>query len=175
MSQPFIAEVKIFAGNYAPRGYAFCNGQLLPIAQNSALFSLIGTTYGGDGRSTLGLPDLRGRAAMHPGNGPGLTPRRLGERGGQETVPLSSGQLPAHNHTANVTLTPGNQDDPQADAYLAGGATAATHLYAPAGTALNGKMAPLPSFGGSQPHNNLQPFLTMNFIIALVGVYPSRG
>ena len=98
MSEPFIAEIRIFAGNFAPRGWAFCNGQLLPIAQNTALFSLTGTTYGGDGRSTFGLPDLRGRAPLHPGRGPGLTDRRLGEKGGAATVTLTEAQMPAHGH-----------------------------------------------------------------------------
>ena len=103
MSEPFIAEVRIFAGNFAPRGWAFCNGQLLPIAQNTALFSLLGTVYGGDGRTTVGLPDLQGRAAMHPGRGPGLTPRVLGQKLGAETVALSSDQLGTHNHGGQGT------------------------------------------------------------------------
>ena len=177
MSEPFIAEIRIFAGNFAPRGWAFCNGQLLPIAQNTALFSLIGTTYGGDGRTTTALPNLQGRAPMHPGRGPGLTDRRLGERGGVENVTLNEAQMPNHNHTASTTLTPGNEDDPQADAMLAGGQTAATHLYAPASTAFSGKLAAqaMPAVGGSQPHNNMQPFLTLNYIIALQGLYPSRS
>ena len=100
MSEPFLAEIRIFAGNFAPRNWAFCNGQLLPIAQNTALFSLIGTTYGGDGRTTTALPNLQGRAPMHPGNGPGLTPRRLGESGGTETITLTESQMPNHQHSA---------------------------------------------------------------------------
>ena len=105
MSEPFIAEIRIFAGNFAPRGWSFCDGQLLPISQNTALFSLIGTTYGGDGRSTTALPNLEGRAPMHPGRGPGLTARRLGQTVGTETVPLSEAQIPRHTHTLRGTTT----------------------------------------------------------------------
>lgn len=179
MSEPFIAEIRIFAGNFAPRNWAFCDGQLLPISQNTALFSLIGTTYGGDGRTTTALPNLEGRAAMHPGRGPGLTSRRLGEKGGVEKVTLTTTQMPSHNHTASTTLTPGNEDDPQSDALLAGGQAAATKLYSPSGTPLDGKLAAaaLPPFGAAAPqaHNNMQPYLTMNFIIALQGLFPSRS
>ncbi len=106
MSEPFIAEIKIFAGNFAPRGWAFCNGQLLPISQNTALFSLVGTTYGGDGRTTMGLPDLQGRTPMHPGRGPGLTSRRLGERGGSTTVTLNEAQMASHKHTLQAIKAP---------------------------------------------------------------------
>ena len=177
MSEPFIAEIRIFAGNCAPRGWAFCNGQLLPIAQNTALFSLIGTTYGGDGRTTTALPNLQGRAPMHPGHGPGLSVRRLGERGGDETAALSEAQMPNHTHSANVTPQSGDQGDPSPGAYLAGGSTPATTVYGDGSATLDGALAPgaLPLAGGGQPHNNLQPFLTMNFIIALVGLFPSRG
>jgi len=172
MSEPFVAEIRIFAGNFAPRGWAFCNGQLLPISQNTALFSLIGTTYGGDGRTTTALPDLQGRAPMHPGRGPGLTARRLGERGGVETVTLSEAQMPNHNHTVEGSVRTGNQDDPNGQYPAIGvGATlwgAASNLVAMASQAL-------PDTGGSQAHNNMQPYLTMNFIIALVGLYPSRS
>jgi microcystin-dependent protein len=179
MADPFIAEIKIFAGNFAPRGWAFCDGQLLPISQNTALFALIGTTYGGDGRTTTGLPNLQGRAAMQPRTGPGLTTRRLGERRGAEKETLTTAQMPTHNHTASTTLAPGNEDDPQGDALLAGGQTAATKLYSPAGTALGGKMAAqaLPEFGAASPqaHDNMQPYLTLNFIIALIGTFPSRS
>lgn len=170
MSEPFIAEVRIFAGNFAPRGWALCNGQLLPIAQNTALFSLVGTTYGGDGRSTFGLPNLQGRAAMHPGNGPGLTPRRLGETGGSATVTLTADQIPAHNHAlhgygnaaaANPTNTRGLGNAPM------------YHAPAPNQGALAGQA--IGASGGGQPHNNRQPYLGLNFIIALQGIYPSRS
>jgi microcystin-dependent protein len=177
MSDPFIAEIRIFAGNFAPRGWAFCDGQLLQIAQNTAVFAIVGTIYGGDGRTTLGLPNLKGRAPMHPGNGPGLTPRRIGNVGGIETVPLTVNQIPNHTHTAQVTSQPGNEEDPRNDAVLGAGPTAASLLYAPSGTALDGTMdaAALPNYGVGQEHNNMQPFLTLNFIFALQGLFPSRS
>ena len=171
MSEPFIAEIRIFAGNFAPRGWAFCNGQLLPIAQNTALFSLIGTTYGGDGRTTTALPNLQGQAPMHAGNGPGLTSRRLGERGGSETVTLPEVSIPNHTHdmrasTENADLqSPGNNDRALARAVVYHAPTNLTPMASPA----------LPSAGGNQSHNNMQPYLTMNYIIALVGLYPSRS
>lgn len=170
MSEPFVAEIRIFAGNFAPRGWAFCNGQLLPIAQNTALFSLIGTTYGGDGRTTTALPNMAGRAPMHPGRGPGLTARRLGERGGVESVTVTEAQMPQHSHTMGGVAEIANQRV-IGNNFLAAG----NDMYtAPQNL---GSMDPrtLPDTGGSQPHNNLQPFLTMNFIIALVGLFPSRG
>lgn len=170
MSEPFVAEIRIFAGNFAPRGWAFCNGQLLPVSQNTALFSLIGTTYGGDGRSTTALPDLQGRAPMHPGRGPGLTARRLGQRGGTETVTLSEAQLPNHSHSMEVSVEDGERRDPSGSYFGRGNA-----IYAnPSNTASMASQS-LPNTGGSQAHNNLQPYLAMNFIIALVGLYPSRS
>ncbi|MGD2115232.1 MAG: tail fiber protein [Acidobacteriota bacterium] len=173
MSEPFVAEIRIFAGNFAPRGWAFCNGQLLPIAQNTALFSLIGTTYGGDGRTTTALPNLEGRAPMQPGRGPGLTDRRLGQRGGVETVTLSEAQMPNHSHIVMASGEDADDDDPN-DHVTA--TTVGVRLY-------NQSSNPLVSFasqalvgaGGSQAHNNMQPYLTMNYIIALVGLYPSRS
>lgn len=173
MSEPFIAEIRIFAGNFAPRGWAFCNGQLLPISQNTALFSLIGTTYGGDGRTTTALPNLEGRAPMHPGRGPGLTSRRLGEKGGVEDVTLSEAEMPSHKHTTRGVSSPANQRNPSAHMAAAGGGRG-TNFYA-AATSTTGAMRSLGNAGGSQAHNNMQPFLTMNFIIALVGLYPSRS
>lgn len=174
MSEPFIAEIRIFAGNFAPRGWAFCDGQLLPVAQNTALFSIIGTTYGGDGRTTTALPNMQGRAPMHPGRGPGLTARRLGQRGGVETVTLTEAQMPNHTHNLGVVPVPANQDD--ASSAVTMSRTVGANLFAPSSSSLE-PMADqmLPSTGGSQAHNNLQPFLTMNFIIALAGLYPSRG
>jgi microcystin-dependent protein len=172
MSEPFVAEIKIWAGNFAPRGYAFCNGQLLPIAQNTALFSLIGTTYGGDGRTTTGLPNLQGRAPMHPGNGPGLTSRRLGQKGGSETITLSVVQMPNHTHTLRATVSRGSASQPQGNAFNRSVGDTAYHTP----TNLTGmSTAMAASNGGSQAHNNMQPFLTLSFIIALVGLYPSRS
>ena len=176
MSQPFIAEIKIFAGNFAPRGYAFCNGQLLPIAQNTALFSLIGTTYGGDGRTTTALPNLEGRAPMHPGRGPGLTSRRLGQDGGVETVTLSETQMPSHTH--QLTGDSGDTDEEgetnPAD-QRTGKPDASDRIYGGATNLVDMATEALQNTGGSGLHNNVQPFLTMNFIIALVGLYPSRS
>lgn len=174
MSDPFIAEVRIFAGNFAPRGWAFCDGQLLQIAQNTALFSLVGTTYGGDGRTTLGLPNLQDRAPMHPGNGPGLTSRRLGERSGVETVTLSQAQTPQHNHTLQASPSPGSTFTPDNTTALA--RSVGGNAYGPANNlvAMNaGSVTPFT--GQAQAHNNVQPFLTLNFIIALTGTFPSRN
>ncbi len=173
MSEPFIAEIRIFAGNFAPRGWAFCDGQLLPIAQNTALFSLIGTIYGGDGRSTTALPNLQGRAPMHPGRGPGLTSRRLGERGGVEDVTLSEAQMPNHTHTMGVVPVPGNQDDASASETLSRAVGA--NLFHTSANLVAMANETLPIVGGSQAHNNMQPFLTINFIIALQGLFPSRS
>lgn len=171
MSEPFIAEIRIFASNFAPRGWAECDGQTLPIAQNTALFSILGTTYGGDGRSTLGLPDLRGRAPMHPGRGPGLTSRRLGERGGASAVALTSSDLPVHDHGVLASSDTSNTGSP-VDAAL-GNATA-FNRYGPANDLEDMNAAVLANTGGAG-HNNLQPFLVVTFIIALVGLFPSRN
>jgi len=182
MSEPFVAEIKIFAGNFAPRGWAFCNGQLLPIAQNTALFSLIGTTYGGDGRTTTALPDLQGRAPMHPGSGPGLTSRSLGERRGEEQLTLTTAHMPAHSHGMVGTVSPSTTYAPGGDA-----ASASSLSRSVGGNAFdNTATAPdsslhettLDKFGNSgtpDALSNLQPYLTLNFIIALVGLYPSRS
>jgi len=176
MSEPFIAEIRIFAGNFAPRNWAFCNGQLLPIAQNTALFSLIGTTYGGDGRTTTALPNLQGRAPMHPGRGPGLTSRRLGERSGVETVTLSAAQMPQHNHSLNMSSDATDEEGTSnPDSALTGETDASDRIYGPPSSLSPMDAQALASVGGGQAHNNMQPFLTMNFIIALQGLYPSRS
>ena len=173
MSEPFVGEVRMFAGNFAPRGWAFCDGQLLAVSQNDALFSLLGTIYGGDGRTTFGLPDLRGRIPIHAGQGPGLSERRLGAKGGSEQETLTVNQLPSHSHEMQGVSSNGSVPNPQ-DAHLATNTTA--DIYAPAET-LDTTMASsaMSNVGGSRAHTNLQPFLCVNFIIALFGIYPSRS
>lgn len=173
MSEPFIAEVRIFAGNFAPRGWAFCDGQLLPVAQNTALFSLIGTTYGGDGRTTTALPNLQGRAPMHPGRGPGLTSRRLGEKVGSEMVSLSEAQMPNHTHTMRANNGPSTTPLPATNTSL--GRTVPTAYHTVDNSLVDLNTQTLPTTGGSQAHNNMQPYLALNFIIALQGLYPSRS
>lgn len=173
MADPFVAEIRLYPFNFAPRGWAFCDGQLLPLSQNTALFSLLGTTYGGDGRSNFALPNLMGRAAMHPGQGPGLSLRDLGETGGSDTVTLLSSAMPAHTHALVVSNEIGE------DRKAAGEAVARSTggpLYGPV-PANPVALAPeaLPPAGGGLPHNNLMPYLTLNFCIALQGVYPPRG
>ena len=173
MADPFVAEIRIFPFNFAPKGWAWCDGQLLPLSQNTALFSLLGTTYGGDGKSTFALPDLEGRAPMHPGQGPGLSLHDLGETGGSETVTLLESEIPAHSHVLRALSEPGDLADP----------TGRILARAPTGnpyqttTSPNVPMAPeaLAPAGGDQPHNNMQPYLTFYFNIALQGVFPPRG
>ncbi len=174
MSEPFIAEIRIFAGNFAPRNWAFCNGQLLPIQQNTALFSLVGTTYGGDGRTNFGLPNLQGRAPMHPGDGPGLTRRRLGQTGGVEAVALTEAQMPSHAHQAQGSLSTADERVPSDSTLL--GSTPRQYTYGNSSEGNDTDMAPdsLGTTGGGQPHTNMQPCLAINFIIALLGIYPER-
>jgi len=173
MADPFLAEVRIFAGSFAPAGWAFCNGQILPIAQNTALFSLIGTTYGGNGVSTFALPDLRGRAPIQQGQGPGLSPHDLGEMGGVESVPLLATEMPVHAHT--VSASPGNGvSDAPAGRYL-GRAPAAIPQYGavPGDTTL--AATAVGTVGGGAGHNNMQPYIAVNYIIALQGIFPPRS
>lgn len=171
MADPFVAEIRMFSGNFAPRGWALCNGQLLPIAQNTALFSLLGTTYGGDGKSTFGLPNLQSRIPLGAGNGPGLTPRVLGEMGGEAQVTLAANELAAHSHPVDAIGT-ASSGTPSASAIYA--QSSAGNIYGlpthPVAMAANAVGAS----GGSQPHNNLQPYLVVNFIIALQGIFPPR-
>lgn len=171
--EPFIGEIVLFAGNFAPRGWALCDGQLLPISQYQALFSILGTQFGGDGRSYFALPDLRGRAPIHAGNGPGLTNRNIGAKGGTETVTLNTTQIPSHNHTAYAADAFPDQTSPQ-NMMLA--KKNRTHQYhAPTSTNLTMNQQTIGNTGGSQAHNNMPPFLTINYIIALQGVFPSRN
>ena len=179
MSDPFIAEIIMFGGNFAPRGWAFCDGQLLSISQNTALFSILGTTYGGDGRTTFGLPDLRGRVAMHPGSGPGLSTRRLGEKSGVETVILNANQMPSHTHAATAVA---NGTDTQGNSGFVGGRTwshVGANLYVDATPDVvmhaGNVTVTNANTGGNQSHTNIQPYLCVNFIIALQGVFPSRN
>lgn len=175
MSEPFIAEIRIFAGTFAPRGWAFCNGQLLPISQNTALFSLIGTTYGGDGRTTTALPDLEGRAPMHPGRGPGLTDRSLGQQGGVESVTLTESQMPNHSHTLSAANSPFGGVQAPANNRSYNRSAGANAYRSSASNPVPLSDQALPAAGASQDHNNLQPHLVMNFIIALQGLFPSRS
>lgn len=175
MADPFVAEIRIFPFNFPPTGWAFCNGQLLPLSQNTALFSLLGTVYGGDGKSTFALPNLDGCAPMHPGQGPGLSLHDLGESSGSETVTLLEAETPAHTHALMATVEDGTQGT------LTPGVTIATsvggQLYQTTTNASLGQMnmAQLQPAGGSLPHNNLMPYLTLNFCIALQGVFPPRS
>jgi len=175
MADPFVAEVRILPTNFAPTGWAFCDGQLLPISQNTALFSLLGTTYGGDGKSTFALPDLQGRAPMHPGQGAGLSNHDLGETAGSEISTLLESEIPAHAHAIRADAAdPADVQAPSPAVVLArsqGGnayQTSTASLVSLAATSLG-------TAGGGQPHNNMQPYLTLNFCIALQGVFPPRS
>lgn len=174
MSEPLIGEIKIFSGNFAPQGWAFCNGQILQISQHQALFSILGTIYGGDGRTTFALPNLQGRIAVHTGTGDGLTFRRQGQPGGEERTVLTTTQLPSHKHTlTQVSDAPATQRSTLGstlaqhrgdNAYKSNNITGAAHVDT---------ITDAP--GGGQPHNNMQPSLALNYIIALTGIYPSRN
>jgi microcystin-dependent protein len=179
MNEPYIGGIVLFAGNFAPRGWALCNGQLLSISQNTALFSILGTTYGGDGVQTFALPNLQGRVAIHPGNGAGLSPYVLGQTAGNESVTLLTTQIPSHNHLVNGTgaaparggANPiGNY--PAAVTVASGAVPDIYASTAPTGT-MNGNMITLT--GGNQPHSNIQPYQCVNYIIALQGIFPSRN
>lgn len=171
MSEPFVGEIRMFAGNFAPRGWAFCDGQLLAVSQNDALFSLLGTIYGGDGRTTFGLPDMRGRLPIHAGTGPGLSPRRLGAKGGEEKVTLTVNQMPSHTHPLQASRDPATNPNPEGNTVgevLTGDPFIEDQAFDPmASTSIT-------NVGGSRSHTNLMPFLCVHFIISLVGIYPSR-
>lgn len=174
MSEPFVGEIRMFAGNFAPLGWAFCDGQLLATAQNDALFSLLGTKYGGDGLTTFRLPDLRGRAPIASGTGPGLSPRAEGQNGGWENVSLNGSNLPAHTHSLGSANTPGISSTPTG--VLARDATG-SNIYSTqlTGTTAELSAAMVAATGGSRSHPNMMPYLCINFIIALFGIYPSRN
>ena len=174
MSEPFVGEIRMFAGNFAPQGWAFCDGQLLAVSQNDALFSLLGTIYGGDGRTTFGLPDMRGRLPMHAGTGPGLSPRRLGAKFGAENVTLTVNQMPSHTHSVGGNNVAGSSSSPSG--YFAKDVSN-SNLYinslSSTRTSMSSNM--ITNSGGSGSHTNLMPYLCVNFIIALYGIYPSRN
>jgi len=172
MSDPYIGEIRSFGFNFAPRGWAQCNGQLLPIAQNAALFSILGTTYGGDGRTSFALPNLSGSVAMGVGQGSGLSLRSLGETGGSDSVTLTQGEMPAHSHAANANPGNGNQPGPAGNFWAQD--LSGSKAYDDSGAVAMSAGA-IGAAGGNQPHANLQPFQVLNFCIALQGLYPPRG
>ena len=174
MSDPFVAEIRIFPFNFPPKGWAFCDGQLMPISQNTALFSLLGTTYGGDGKSTFALPDLQGSAPMQPGQGQGLSLRDLGEMSGVESITLLVSEIPVHTHSLMAFIDPATVQIPLANqSCLTRSSGGNAYSTSTAGLVT---MAPqsLSLAGGGLPHNNMQPYLTLNFCIALQGVFPQR-
>jgi microcystin-dependent protein len=173
MADPFVAEIRIFPFNFAPKGWAWCDGQLLPLSQNTALFSLLGTTYGGNGKSNFALPDLQGRAPMHPGQGPGLSLHDLGETGGSETVTLLESEIPAHGHALRCSSDDGDLKAPSANRVLGRSTGGFLYQSSTAGVQPLSPSALAPA-GGDAPHNNLQPYLTFYFNIALQGVFPPR-
>jgi microcystin-dependent protein len=172
---PFLCEIRIFPFNFAPKGWAFCDGQILPISQNTALFSLLGTTYGGDGRSNFALPNLQGCTPMHFGQGSGLSPRCLGEQSGSDTITLLQTEIPAHTHAVSGRNSVGQDVSPQGDVWAVPGAARGLNMYNQnAGGAPQMNPTAFGLTGGGLPHNNLPPYLTLNFCIALQGVYPPR-
>jgi microcystin-dependent protein len=173
MADPFVAEIRIFPFNFAPKGWAWCDGQLLPLSQNTALFSLLGTTYGGNGKSNFALPDLQGSAPMHPGQGPGLSLHDLGETGGSQTVTLLESEIPAHAHALRAAGSPGDKPGVTNNSIARAGAGTPFQTNTSANLVNMADVALAPA-GGDQPHNNMQPYLTFYFCIALQGVFPPR-
>ncbi len=169
MSSPFIGEIRMFGGNFAPVGWAFCDGQTMDISQNDALFTLIGTTFGGDGQTTFNLPDLRGRLPIHMGQGSGLTNRTIGESAGVESVTLTTNQIPSHVHAALGQSAAGNQPSPSGNVW----ASSSLNQFSSSPANVTMHPASIGAGGGSQPHDNFMPYLCVNFIISLFGVYPS--
>lgn len=173
MADPFVAEIRIFPFNFAPKGWAFCDGQILPLSQNTALFSLLGTTYGGDGKSNFALPNLEGSVPLHPGQGPGLSLFDLGQTGGVETVTLLESEIPSHSHGLLTSNQPGEDPSGAGEALARSVGASLYQTNANANLVALDPAAAAPA-GGNQPHNNMQPYLTLNFCIALQGVYPPR-
>jgi microcystin-dependent protein len=171
MAEPFLGEIRMFGFNFAPTGWASCNGQLLSIDQNTALFALVGTYYGGDGMSTFGLPDLQSRVAINQGQAPGLSYYDIGETGGAETITLTLPEMPEHTHAVGANGAAGTSDRPAGN--VPARTKASAYGSAPDGTTMNAGM--IGNAGGSEPHQNLQPFLVVNFCIALQGIFPSRN
>jgi microcystin-dependent protein len=172
MADPFVAEVRIFPFNFPPKGWAFCDGQILPLSQNTALFSLLGTTYGGDGKSNFALPNVQGNCVVHPGQGAGLTLRDLGEEGGSETVTLLQSEIPAHNHIVQGNDLSTADNNAPGNTLILGIAQSNVYTNAAANNTMS--LQTLAVTGGSLPHNNMMPYLTLNFCIALQGVFPPR-
>ena len=174
MADPFVAEIRVVGFNFAPKGWAACNGQLLPLPQNTALFSLLGTTYGGDGKNTFALPDIAGRVVPHPGQGPGLSQYDLGQQGGSTATTLLQSEIPAHNHSARASTDDATFQSPSPDRALATSSPGFAYQSNTSQNLANMNGQALSVAGGSQPHNNLQPYLVLNFVIALQGVFPPR-
>ncbi len=176
MTEPFVGEIRMFAGNFAPKGWALCDGQLLATSQNDALFSLFGTIYGGDGRTTFGLPDLRGRIPIHHGHGPGLNNRDIGSRGGSERVTIGLSEMPSHTHSVRGSNDNSTSDTIDGNVLAKAIVVDDDKFYADVGGAQNPLISDMVvNSGGSQSHNNMMPTLCINFIVALVGIYPSRN
>lgn len=171
MSQPYVGEIRMFAGNFAPAGWMFCEGQLLPISENETLFQLIGTTYGGDGQSTFALPDLRSRVPIHQGTGPGGSTRIMGEMGGVEQVTLTTQQIPAHSHPLRASTAVANNSNP---AGSVPGESPSVTLYLEETPSVLINASAIAAAGGSQPHNNVQPYQCINYVISLFGIFPSQ-
>ncbi len=181
MSSPFVAEIRMFGFNFAPKGWAFCAGQLMPISQNTALFSLVGTFYGGDGKSTFALPNLQGNAPLGQGQGAGLSARFIGEEGGEQFLTLIQTEMPSHSHTVNADTGLATSADPTSNIYMKGnfddgnGHTGGVQLYNNTGPNVAMGPASIGVAGGSLPHNNMMPYLALNFCIALQGIFPARS
>jgi microcystin-dependent protein len=171
-AEPFIGEIKWVAFNFAPRGWALCDGQLLPINQNQALFALLGTTFGGDGRTTFALPDMRGRTPIHVGQGPGLSQYVLGQEGGEESHTLTVSEIPWHDHPAMASNAEATAVSPAANVFAA---KSRVPLYGPGPANIDMSASAIVAAGGSQPHNNMPPYITLNCVIALQGIFPSRN